>query len=259
MSINSHLSNTASKLIISDPEYAIIDGHIDSLKRKINNYFPSSVIEHFPFGSYTRRTLMPRRADDKSDVDYMIVFRDNNNSTATYLNWLKNFAKEKYYSSEIYQSHPTVVLELSRIKIEIVPAVKSNWDNYMIPASASNYQNWLTTHPNAFNTLVRDKNTSEKSLIRPLIRLMKYWNAKNGYIFSSYELENLIVGRYYMSCNTLWDYLNTFVNLMPFNSVSWKSDRITRLKETCKSALSLEYQGYPVTAEIEIKKVFPEY
>lgn len=261
MSVSSHLATTASKLIITDYERTIIDGHIESLRKKIDGYFISSAInERFAFGSYTRKTLMPRKADNNSDVDYMVVFNDNSYSPSTYLRWLKDFAEAKYSTSEIYSSHPTVVLELSRIKIEIVPAIKSTYDDYQIPAPSSSYTKWLTTHPNSFNTKVRSKNTNEKKLIRPLIRLMKYWNAKNGYIYSSYELENLIVSHTYFFCQNVWDYLYSFVNgLSSYNPVSWKNDKIKKLKDTCANARDYDSRSLPISAEDEIKKVFPEY
>lgn len=261
MSVNSHLVDTASKLIITDYERSVIDGHIGSLSNKISEYFlKTSITEHFAFGSYTRKTLMPRKADDNSDVDYMVIFSNSEHAPSTYLSKLKDFAKAKYSTSDIYQDHPTVVLELSRIKIELVPAIKSAYDNYQIPAPSSSYTRWLNTHPNDFNSKVRTKNTNEKKLIRPLIRLMKYWNAQNGYVYSSYELENLIVSHYYGYCQTLWDYLYSFINgLSSYNPVEWKSTKLKKLKEICSSARSDDNQGYPALAEAEIKKAFPVY
>lgn len=254
MSVNSHLTNVASKLIITDNERTVIDNHITALRNKIDGSFASgSVTERFAFGSYTRKTLMPRKADDHSDVDYMVVFKNSSYTPSTYLTWLKNFANDKYSTSEIYQSHPTIVLELSKIKIELVPAIKSTYDDYQIPAPSSSFTTWLTTHPNSFNTQVTNKNTSEKKLIRPLIRLMKYWNAKNGYVYSSFQLEQLIINQFYYSCQNVWDYLFTFVNgLSAYNSAAWKTEAINRLKTTCTSARNSD-------SETEIKKAFPEY
>lgn len=264
MSINSHLSNTASQIIITNTERSAIDANIDSLRNKLAAYFNQNQIkERFAFGSYTRKTLMPRKADIKSDVDYMVVF-DTSSSTytpATYLRWLREFAVAKYATSEIYPSHPTVVLELSRIKIELVPAIKSALDDYQIPALSSSYSSWLTTHPNAFNSQVSSKNTNEKSLIRPMIRLMKYWNAKNGYPYSSYSLEQLIVNQIYYFCNNLWDYIHLFVsNLSTYNLSSIDArNKVMRLKDICTAAKSLETNGYPSSAESKIIEAFPVY
>ena len=261
MSVNSYLNNISSKLIITESERSVIDNHITALKNKLNAYFSSDkFIEHFAFGSYTRKTLMPRRADYKSDVDYMVVFKDNQYTTSTYLRWLRDFAEAKYTQSEIYQSHPTIVLELSRIKIELVPAIKNFWDSYKIPAPASNYSTWLTTSPNSFNSTLVKKNTSEKSLIRPLVRLMKYWNAQNGYVYSSFELEKLITDHSFYFCNNLWDYFRSFVSgLSIFNLSVVKSGKIKRLKEICSQAKKLEDDGYPISSELEIEKAIPAY
>jgi predicted nucleotidyltransferase len=265
MSVNSHLSNTASQIIITDAERTAINNNIASLSSKLTAHFKQGQIkERLAFGSYTRKTLMPRKADDHSDVDYMVVF-DTSSYTYnpdTYLRWLREFAVAKYATSEIYPSHPTVVLELSRIKIELVPAIKTAYgDDYQIPAPSSSYSRWLTTHPNAFNSQVASKNTAEKSLIRPMIRLMKYWNAKNDYPYSSYELEQLIVNQFYYSCNNLWDYIAMFVsNLSTYNLSSVAAtNKVTRLKKICADAKTLETGGYVSAAESKIAEAFPLY
>ena len=266
MSVNSHLVATAGNIIITDSERTTIDGYISSLKTKLEGYFPKADIkEKFAFGSYTRKTLMPRKADSLSDVDYMVVFSNTSYKPATYLSWLKDFAKAKYATSEIYQDHPTVVLELSKIKIELVPAITSTYDDYQIPAPSSSYTDWLTTHPFKFGQAVTDKNTNESGKIRPLIRLMKYWNALNGKVYSSFELENLIVNHYYYSCTTLWDYVNSFISgLSTYGKTTSNSSKITKLKDTCAEAKKLEtgtawVAADPSGAEIEIKKAFPVY
>ena len=265
MSVNTHLTNTASQIIITDAERTAIDKNIDSLSGKLTAYFNQGQIkQRLAFGSYTRKTLMPRKADDHSDVDYMVVF-DTSTYTYnpdTYLRWLREFAVAKYATTEIYPSHPAVVLELSRIKIELVPAIKTVYgDDYQIPAPSSSYSKWLTTHPNSFNSQVASKNTSEKSLIRPMIRLMKYWNAKNDYPYTSYELEQLIVNQFYSSCNSLWDYIYMFVgNLITYNlSSTAATNKVTRLKRICADAKALEASGSVIAAESKIVEAFPVY
>lgn len=261
MSINSHLTDTASKLIITQSERNVIDGNINSLYNKLALYFQSGKIsEKFIFGSFARKTLMPRRADINSDVDIMIVFSEQIYSTSTYIRWLKEFAQAKYATSEIFQSHPTIVLNLSNIKIELVPALKSAYDSYKIPAPNNNFESWMETHPYSFNNTLSSKNTLEKSLIRPLVRLMKYWNALNNYVFSSYELEGLIANRYYFFCTSLQDYLFDFVeSISTYNMPSYKIEKIEKFKKIISEARKLEKDGYPNLAEAEIKKSIPFY
>lgn len=123
MSVLSHLTSTASSAVLSSGENSSIATSVSSLQIKLNAYFVSALSEHFKFGSYTRETILPRKLDAGSDVDYMVVFKHGSSKPQTYLDRLRRFVEAKYAKSEIRQSHPTIVLELSHIKFELVPAV----------------------------------------------------------------------------------------------------------------------------------------
>lgn len=124
MSINSYLEELSSKLVIKEEEKTKISISVSSIKTKLKKYFGSEIIDIVVFGSYTRGTILPRKADEESDIDVMVVFEFNSKQykPQTYLNWLKQFAIEYYSRSEIYQDSPTIVLELNHIKFELVPA-----------------------------------------------------------------------------------------------------------------------------------------
>ena len=63
------------------------------LEIRLESYFGANIEEKFKFGSYTRVTILPRKADEESDVDYMVVFDNSNNYTPqTFLDRLKRFA-----------------------------------------------------------------------------------------------------------------------------------------------------------------------
>ena len=102
----------------------------DTLSTKLGNYF-DNIASKFVFGSYDRRTILRRSKDSNSDIDFMVCFTDGNEWTPqTLMNRLKRFAEANYSKNEIYQSSPTIVLELSHIKFELVPA----WGTYNIPS-----------------------------------------------------------------------------------------------------------------------------
>ncbi|WP_149242248.1 SMODS domain-containing nucleotidyltransferase [Dyadobacter sp. 32] len=276
MGANSYLQSLSSELIITRDERGIIDQHITTLESRLNVYFNSGQIkEKFPFGSFTRKTLMPRKADGRSDADYMVVFTPSKPSASfyggdpsyyepeTYLTWLRSFVNYRYSTSEIYTSSPTIVLELSNFKIELVPAKKDIFGTYSIPSSNDYFTRWITTTPNQFNEKVRNKNTTEKSQIRPLIRLMKYWNAQHGYVFSSYFLEQLIVDTSYFNCNTIWEYLRRFVdNIVTINLSNVNKQKVERLKEACNQAYlteNISWLSGSQNGEEYIKKEFPAF
>ena len=190
MSVNSYLTEIANSAVIRDTEKASIKTSIDNLKIRLAASLSGYIIEHFIFGSFSRQTILPRSMDSKSDIDYMIVFYDNTYKPQRYLNVLKEFVEATYPRSSIYQSNPTIVLELNHIKFELVPAIETYYSgHYNIPAKASDYQDWIMTSPNDINSNLTKINQSNSSLIKPTIRILKYWNAKAGYPFDSFDLE----------------------------------------------------------------------
>ncbi|ULQ50968.1 SMODS domain-containing nucleotidyltransferase [Flavihumibacter fluvii] len=263
MSVQSHLETTASALVLSESEKGGISTSISRLKSKLSeNFGDSEISEQLQFGSSTRGTQLPRKVDMESDIDYMVVFKNAESyKPQTFIEKLKQFAETKYPTSEIYRSYPTVVLELNHIKFELVPAYKGPWisNNYFIPGPKSGFSEWITTDPNGFNRGLIDKNQGCNYLLKPLIRLVKYWNAQNGYIYNSYELELDITNASYWNCSTLKDYFYTAIqNLHTWNLSISDSNKVARAKEIIQNAKKSEADGMPFTAELEIKKLIPE-
>lgn len=79
MSVLSFLTDTASSAVLSTAEQSLITTSISTLQTRLGQHFSSGVIkQHFRFGSSTRGTILPRSMDERSDIDYMIVFSENN-------------------------------------------------------------------------------------------------------------------------------------------------------------------------------------
>ena len=255
MSVLSYLENRASGAILSISEEESIKKSVDTLKSRLSSHFSSKLSEQFRFGSSTRGTILPRSMDAHSDIDYMIVFSDAGYTPQTYLDRLKAFAEKYYYSSEIKQSSPSIVLELNHIKFDLVPAVKS-YSGYQIVSLGGG---WQETNPNDFNALLTAKNNSELYKIKPMIRLAKFWNARNGYVYDSFAFEKWMIGLSYLWSTNLTQYLfNVFDNLDPnLEQAQWRKDKIERAKNIIVEVRSYEKNGYPLTAEQEIKKLIP--
>ncbi|ALR07553.1 hypothetical protein XFHB_12610 [Xylella fastidiosa] len=130
--------------------------------------------------------------DERSDVDEMVVFSDGSVTPQTYLSRLKAFVERCYGSSEIDQSSPTIVLELNDITFDVVPVTKIGFGELKIPNGSGG---WMSTNPNDFNAMREAKNKGINALIKPTIRLMKYWNAASGFLFDSFALEQGICGQ----------------------------------------------------------------
>lgn len=262
MSVQSHLTSTASNLVLTSTENTNIATSVSTLQKRLNDYFSTNLLSHFMFGSNTRGTILPRKVDSNSDVDYMLVFDNSGNKKPqSFLDRVKKFAENKYSTSEIYQSHPTIVLELNHIKFELVPAYKDSWGNYYIPKKGNWGDEWIRTDPNDINKKLTEKNTSHNSLIKPLIRLMKYWNAKSG-VYKSFELEVYITNHYFFTKN-IKDMLYAVVDgLSTGHLTQTHKDKVDRLKTIINNTRNYENNTSPLSwllAEPEIKKAFPEY
>lgn len=257
MSVLSYLQSRASNAVLSSAELTSINTSINTLAARLNSHFGATVIQHFRFGSSTRGTILPRAMDEHSDIDYMVVFGETGYSPQTYIDRLRRFAEAYYSSSDIKQSSPTIVLQLNHIKFDLVPALVGSWvGSYQIPAGPST---WQVTNPNDFNSTLSSKNQLEHNLIKPTIRLAKFWNAKSDYVFDSYAFEKWIVEQtYYVSANQREYLFAVFDKVGATTSTQWRNDRINRAKQIVAKVRECERDGMPYTAEGEIKKLIPE-
>ncbi len=256
MSVLSFLTDTASSAVLSTTEQLSITTSISTLQTRLGQHFSSGVInQHFRFGSSTRGTILPRSMDKHSDIDYMIVFNDNSATPQTYLNRLRTFVEKRYSTSEINQSSPTIVLELNHIKFDLVPAIKNWLGDLQIPNGSGG---WMTTNPNEFNETLEAKNKEHKSLIKPTIRLFKYWNATAGFPFQSFEMEKWVCGLSFWWLSNQKDYFFAVIdNLGTSSSYSqWVNNEITRAKKIVGTVRQYEKDDMPATAEAELKKLF---
>ena len=261
MTVSTHLRSLSSGLVLAESEKASISRSITTLKARLDAYFGSSLSNHFQFGSSTRGTILPRKADVQSDIDYMVVFDTSSGGKKkpqTYLNRLKAFAETKYSTSEIAQSSPTIVLSLNHIKFELVPAIYSY--GYRIPAPGSYWDEWIPTDPSGTSQALQDKNKTENYQIKPLVRLIKYWNARKGHPFRSFSIEEYIVNRYYVGCSTLPEYFYYFWSVFSASPEfpKYVKDLVASAKSHSSKAKQYEDDGMPVSAESEIKKIVPE-
>ena len=74
MTVSTHLATSASSLVLSESEKTSISRSMTTLSSRLDAYFGNNITSHFQFGSNTRGTILPRKADNNSDIDYMIVF-----------------------------------------------------------------------------------------------------------------------------------------------------------------------------------------
>lgn len=255
MSVLSHLNFVARNAVIDPYEKESIKRSIATIQTRLNYYFPDQLENHFIFGSYTRGTILPRFMDSESDIDYMIVFSDTDKTGATYITRLFNFANYYYTRSDIYRSSPTVGLDLNHIRFDLVPAINTFFGLQIPDKNGA----WQSTTPNDFNKSLESTNSTNRSLIKPTIRLVKYWNALNGYVYESFALEKMIVSMLFFGCANQKDYFFTAMDNLELGLFAprWKQDRLYRAKQIIRNVKSYEYRQSYDLAELELKKLIP--
>lgn len=256
MSVLGYLQKRSSDAVLSATEKSSIATSISTLRTRLDSYFGDDLSSHLTFGSYTRDTILPRSMDAHSDIDYMVVFSAAGSKPQTYLDRLKRFVEAKYQTSELYQSSPTIVLELNHIKFELVPALGRWPSGYNIPNGPND---WQATDPNDFNSKLSTKNAAEGYHLKPVIRLLKFWNATAGYVYDSYALEKWVTEQWFSGCSNQRDYLFSIFDKLPVpTDTQWRKDRVERAKKIVAQVRTYEASAMPASAEAEVKKLIPE-
>lgn len=256
MNINAYLKEVSSKLVVKDDEKEKIQTSIDTLIWRLKYYFNNkekfNILDIIVFGSYSRGTSLPRIVDDKSDVDIMVIFENDYSVPQTYLDRIRRAIEYWYKSSVIKQSSPTIILDMLHIKIEITPAIKNNGICYI-----KSDNNWMITNAvdDFINLTLANKNNNYD--IKPIIRLVKYWNVSiNRKYCSSYEIEKCIVNTFLSGSYSYYEFKDKLL-------VAFQSIRNLDLIDAPKAISNLQEaiddeEKYPISSEKEIKKVIEE-
>jgi hypothetical protein len=116
----------------------------------------------------------------------------------------------------------------------------------------------MSTDPNGFNSDLTSKNKSNYNLIKPMIRLVKFWNAENGYIYDSFLLEKDLVGNSYWFCSNLKDYFFDAIEHLPTSGLSlYNRTKVDRTQKIIQKVKDYEANDMPASAETEMQKLIP--
>ncbi|MED5550274.1 MAG: nucleotidyltransferase [Pseudomonadota bacterium] len=262
MSVNAHLAAIASQCCLRDDERETVKTSVRHIQNALQTYFGSDVSHSIVFGSFSRKTILPRMADPLSDVDLLVCFKDGRHAPQTYMDQLRRFVEKRYQRSEIRQSNPTIQLSMGHIRIELVPAVESFFSPYVIPAKAKDYQEWIGTDPNGFDEEIISANQNNRSLVKPLSRILKRWNVSANRPFESFDLERQIVEHAPSGFFTYQNHADAFYRCVPnldlgWSAAQWKRNALARLKRMAAEARSAERLRYGETARQQVARLIP--
>ena len=201
VSINSYLTSLSYKYFLNpnSVELEKINNSIQNLYQNLDRELGNKIKRKFVFGSYRRQTILPRKYDNKSDIDIMVIFNhtDFERTPSTYRNWLKAVSDKCYkdrYGSKVISTFPTITIRLNNINYDLVPAKE---DTYQYTAKSIYIPDkdfeWQQTDPEDVKKKLTDANVRYKNIVKPIVRLLKAWNCNNYYPYDSYKLELDIV------------------------------------------------------------------
>lgn len=261
MSVSTHLQKLGSQLRVQSTEARKIKTSLTAVAERLSTHFTDEVIGIHPFGSSTRGTMLPRTADPDSDLDMLVIFRnaDRVQPQALY-NRLRTFAQKYYPRSLVTQSAPTVVLELNHIKFDLVPSIRRGVlvEQLHIPAPRTAFRTWLQTDPQSLTKAIDRSHRAHKGLIRPVVRIVKYWNARHGRVFDSYALEEQIASFWFTGApETLRRYFYRTVGSLDDTALPHsKKQTLHRFQQRVDDIHKLDSVSNP-TAEASLRELLP--
>jgi Second Messenger Oligonucleotide or Dinucleotide Synthetase domain len=226
MGLNNYLEKLSSNLLISFEENEKIKAAIKVLKQFIDDQL-TDVLEHFCFGSYTRGTKLTHVVDHHADVDYLIVFNKKDNEEPNDLvKRLVEFVEKNFTPQNIVQTKPTCIVDINGTHLELIPAYKEGkyLINYKIPSKdLVDEIEWIPSIPNEHNNYLVKYDSEHDYYIIPLIRILKYWNIINHFVYSSYLLENELMFQSYPKFEQISDYFFYAVENLSTEGLSEKA------------------------------------
>ncbi|MFZ5529762.1 MAG: SMODS domain-containing nucleotidyltransferase [Pseudomonadota bacterium] len=185
-----HLALVAQKAVISNVDKTMAELPIKTLKLRIEAEFDRFVVSRSEVaGAWARDTSLPAAMDPDEDINLLVVFRERGHMPDHYLRQLHEFAQLHYPKSSIEFANGVLRLKLLQGRVRLVPAHESV-TGMQIPSSATT---WVRIEPAEFARQLADKDRQHEGLVLPVLRLAKYWNVRNGRVFSSWELEQKVL------------------------------------------------------------------
>jgi len=92
----------------------------------------------------------------------------------------------------------------------------------------------METEPDKFNNELTQANTKYNSIVKPIIRLIKYWNAAHEYPYFSFELETAVADMDFSNDNLESGFLYATKKLSSYDLPNWAAKKVDILKSDAK-------------------------
>mgnify|MGYP002077783954 CR=1 FL=1 len=238
MDIDTYLTTLSKGLLVQPGLKERIEISIGHLRQNLWGVFQERLQDVAVFGSFDRGTFID--ADPLSDVDVLVLFKQREFQPETYLKRIRAMCESKYPRSQVFQDHPTVVIDMDHIRFELVPAYRPSARTTKIPAPRSKELKWIDTDPAAAKKALLEKDQRNKGHILPLVRIMKYWDHLNDHPFASFELERITRNKLYNSRSLSDSWFEITEKLQEYASTVHQTRAVTALLQKRKRLRALQ-------------------
>lgn len=264
LTIEQDLKDYAQEFYISknSSEKPKIEASLNNIKKKLELEFGDRINSIEIFGSYKRKTILPRYYDPRSDIDLLIIFdHDNINvNPSTYRKHLHDFAEQYYPNSISYKSKPSVVIELNHINYDLVPA-HIREEGFLFTSEEiyipKNDTDWMHTDVHGFSEKLEEKNEKYDYNVKRIIRLLKAWNAKVNYPIGSYSLERIIADMNFSGDNIEQGFFYAIEQLPESWTTDKAEEKVEALKENAENLLEALEDEDRVAIRKYLRKILP--
>jgi hypothetical protein len=142
----------------------------------------------FTIGSYRRGTLVrtERDVDLLAPLSYGTYVELYKRGSRAFLYFVRDGLNKRYSQTKVSSREVAVFLDFTVIRADVVPAFRRKGGGYVIPDGKNG---WTSTNPPYHTRLVNDRDTALDHRLKPIIKLMKFWNIQNGGHLRSFHVE----------------------------------------------------------------------
>jgi hypothetical protein len=142
-------------------------------------------------GSYRRGTLIrpERDIDILAPLSYSTYKSSYDNDSRGLLYYVRDKLKAGYSTTRVSSREVAILLDFTVIRADVVPAFKRSGGGYFIPNGKSG---WQATNPDYHTRVISEADDALDNRLKPLIRLMKFWNHANGHHLRSFHVELMV-------------------------------------------------------------------
>lgn len=235
MSLDQLIQQKADQLILNKQH----KGNLTQIRKDLEEKLRASKIykEVRLGGSHQRKTMI----QGYSDIDLYCRY-EGNEKPQTVLDRTKNLLRKKYCSATIKTSFPSILLEFSKVSIEITPYKFNKAKKKMVPM---NNKSWKES------VFFKLKNSMSEIFkkhpkLPSVVRVLKYWNICNGKIYQNFKIEKMIYNQFKSQPNkSLSWYIHTFFKGKPkLIEFAVKFEKLIEMEKIPNSPLRNEWHKF---------------